>query len=171
MEELETIAPLDILRRSGVTCTTASASDKLEVKGKNQILITADRLLADVLAQDFDLVVIPGGPGVYPLRKDPRIVDLLKRLAAQGKTVAAICAAPTLLKDAGLLEGKSYTAHFSVADELPEIKTASAVVVDGNIITSRGAGTAIEFGLTLAELLAGSKVSKEVSDSIHFQPA
>lgn len=168
---METVAPLDILRRAGVNCTSASASGKLEVLGRNKIVLTADKLLEDILDQTFDLVVIPGGPGVYPLRKDKRVIDLVRKQAEAGKTVAAICAAPTILKDAGLLEDKSYTGHFSIADELPDLQTASAVVMDGNIITSRGAGTAVEFGLTLAELLAGSNTSREVSESIHFQPA
>lgn len=167
---METVAPLDILRRAGIHCTTASASGKREVLGRNHIVLTADELLENVLEQSFDVVVIPGGPGVYTLRKDKRIVELIRKQAEAGKTVAAICAAPTLLKDAGLLEDKSYTGHASIAEELPELQTNTAVVVDGNIITSRGAGTAVEFGLTLAELLAGSDTASEVADSIHFHP-
>jgi 4-methyl-5(b-hydroxyethyl)-thiazole monophosphate biosynthesis len=170
LEELEAIAPLDILRRSGVRCTTASASAQHEVMGRNEITLKADRLLEEVLGHEFDLIVIPGGPGVYPLRKDARVIELVKNQSAVGKPVAAICAAPTILKDAGLLNDKAYTAHFTVADELPDIQGASAVVVDGNIITSRGAGTAVEFGLKLAEILTGQESSAEVAESIHYQP-
>jgi 4-methyl-5(b-hydroxyethyl)-thiazole monophosphate biosynthesis len=170
-EELEVVAPLDILRRAGVECTTASTGDQLEVTGKNGIILKADCLLSEVLDHSFDLLVIPGGPGVYPLREDGRVTELAKRQAEAGKSVAAICAAPTILKDAGLLEGKHYTAHFTVADELPDIKHASAVVVDGNIITSRGAGTAVEFGLELAKLLTSQDTSDEVAESIHYQPS
>lgn len=171
VEELEAIAPLDILRRSGITCTSASQSSRLTVVGRNQISLIADCLLDEVLKKHYDLIVIPGGPGVGTLRKDARVIQLVKDQAASGKTVAAICAAPTLLNDAGLLENRSYTAHYTVADELPEIITSKAVVVDGNIITSRGAGTAVEFGLKLAGLLTDEKTAKEVSDSIHFQPS
>ena len=169
IEELEAIAPLDILRRSGITCTSASQSNQLSVTGRNQISLIADCLLDEALKNDYDLIVIPGGPGVGTLRKDLRVIQLIKKQAASGKTVAAICAAPTLLNDAGLLDNRSYTAHGTVADELPEIITSAAVVVDGNIITSRGAGTAVEFGLKLAELLTDEKTAKKVSDSIHFQ--
>jgi len=170
LEELEAIAPLDILRRSGVTCTSASQSGKLQVKGRNDIMLEADCLLEDAQNKSYDLVVIPGGPGVNALRQDKRIIELVQQQAAQAKPVAAICAAPTVLKDAGLLEGKAYTAHYTVADELPDIQMASAVVVDGMIITSRGAGTAIEFGLKLAEILTGRDSSKEVAESIHYKP-
>jgi 4-methyl-5(b-hydroxyethyl)-thiazole monophosphate biosynthesis len=170
LEELEAIAPLDILRRSGVSCTAASHTGQLQLMGRNDIVLVADCLLEAVLDQSYDLIVIPGGPGVAALRADSRVINLVRNQAASDKLVAAICAAPLLLKDAGLLEGKSYTAHFSVADELPGLQTASAVVVDGKIITSRGAGTAIEFGLKLAEILTGISASKDVADSIHYQP-
>jgi protein deglycase len=170
IEELEAVAPLDILRRSGVTCTSASQTDSLEVTGRNQIILKADCLLEDVLTQSFDLLVIPGGPGVFTLRKDPRIVQIIQNHSESGKQVAAICAAPTLFKDAGILENKAYTAHFTVADEFPEILEEEAVVVDGNIITSRGAGTAVEFGLKLAEILCGVEVANDVAESIHFRP-
>jgi len=171
LEELEAIAPLDILRRAGVSCTSASQSNQTEVLGKNGIRLLADCLLSDLKTIDFDLLVIPGGPGVKALRADPGIVRIIQNHAASGKPVAAICAAPTLLNDAGLLENKSYTAHFSVANELPNILEQETVVIDGSIITSRGAGTAIEFGLSLAELLTDSSAAQAVSDSIHFKPA
>jgi 4-methyl-5(b-hydroxyethyl)-thiazole monophosphate biosynthesis len=170
LEELEAIAPLDILRRSGVQCTAASASGQLEVIGRNEITLKADCLLEEVLQREFDLIVIPGGPSVYTLRKDERVVELVKNQSALNKLVAAICAAPTILKNAGLLTDKAYTAHFTVGDELPNIQETRAVVVDGNIITSRGAGTAVEFGLKLAEILTGETASSEVAESIHYQP-
>ena len=169
LEELEAVAPLDILRRSGVTCTSASQTTNLEITGRNQIILKADCLLEDVLTQSFDLLVIPGGPGVFALRKDPRVIQIIQNHSESGKQVAAICAAPTLLKDAGILENKVYTAHFTVADELPEIIESAAVVVDGNVITSRGAGTAVEFGLKLAEILCGTELANEVAESIHYQ--
>jgi len=167
---LEAIAPLDILRRSGVTCTAASQTGQLQVTGRNGISLMADCLLDSIAGQTFDLVVLPGGPGVAALRKDSRVIELIKAQASAGKPVAAICAAPIVLKDAGLLEGKAYTAHFTVADELPDIQTTQAVVVDGKVITSRGAGTAVEFGLKLAEILTGKEVSQDVARSIHFHP-
>lgn len=170
LEELEAIAPLDILRRAGVTCVTASQTSNLEVKGRNNIRIKADCLLEEVLNQPFDLIVLPGGPGVASLRADPRVINRIKAQVKSNKLLAAICAAPTVLFEAGLLSGKSFTGHFSIAEELPEMITDQAVVVDGSIITSRGAGTAVEFGLRLAEILTGSEKTREVADSIHYLP-
>lgn len=163
------MAPLDILRRCGVECTVASQTGSLEVTGRNGITLKTDCYFKEVVDKPFDLVVLPGGPGVHALRNTPTLLQVLQRQASDGKPLAAICAAPTVLHDAGLLEGRSYTAHFTVADELPHIEEDSAVVVDGNIITSRGAGTAVEFGLTLAKILAGEDTAKEVADSIHYR--
>lgn len=169
LEELEAVAPLDILRRSGVECTVASQTGRLEVTGRNGITLKTDCHFAAVSDKSYDLVVLPGGPGVHALRNTPTLLQVLQKQASDGKPLAAICAAPTVLHDAGLLEGRSYTAHFTVADELPEIIEDAAVVVDGNIITSRGAGTAVEFGLTLAKILTGKDTAREVADSIHYQ--
>ena len=170
LEELEAIAPLDILRRAGVECTTASTGAQLEVTGKNGVTIKADRFFEDVAEESFNLVVIPGGPGIHNLREHSRVIEYVRNHAETGKPTAAICAAPLILHDAGVLEGRAYTAHFTVEDELPDLDTASAVVSDGHIITSRGAGTAVEFGLALAKRLTGSETSKAVAESIHYQP-
>lgn len=170
LEELEAIAPLDILRRAGVECTTASTETELEVTGKNGITLKADKLFEDIVDTSYHLVVIPGGPGVFPLRENSRVLEYVRNHAETGKPTAAICAAPLLLNDAGVLDGRAYTAHFTVADELPDIQSASAVVSDGHIITSRGAGTAVEFGLELAKRLTGTESSNAVAESIHYQP-
>ena len=171
LEELEAVAPLDILRRSGVECTVASQTGRLEVTGRNGITLKTDCFFEEVVDKSFDLVVLPGGPGVHALRNTPTLLQVLQKQASDGKPLAAICAAPTVLHDAGLLEGKSYTAHFTVAGELTEIIEDAAVVVDGNIITSRGAGTAVEFGLALAKILTGEDTAREVAESIHYQDA
>ncbi len=168
VEELEAVAPLDILRRAGISCTLASQSDSIEILGKNDIKLTADCLLTDVSDNTYDLIVIPGGPGVFTLRKDQNVIELIKAQAEADKWVGAICAAPLLLKDAGLLENKSYTAHFTVADELPNIDEEATVIVDENIITSRGAGTAIDFGLSLVGLLTNDETAEDVCESIHY---
>jgi len=126
----------------------------------------ADALLADVMEQDFDLLFIPGGPGVKALRADGRAAQLAQRFGGQGKYVSAICAAPTVLHDAGLLAGKHFTAHFSVYPELPEADKNERVVRDGKLVTSRGAGTAIEFGLALVAELFGNEKASEVSAAV-----
>ena len=166
-EEIEAITPVDLLRRAGVDVTMASLGDGIHVTGRNGITIHADTPFAALEApSDFDLLLIPGGPGITAVRADLRIVELARAYSIQGKPVAAICAAPTLLNDAGLLEGKKFTSHRGVSDELPLALLGEPVVQDGNIITSRGAATALEFGLVLVELLGGADKAKEVSTGI-----
>lgn len=126
----------------------------------------ADTTLAGVEMQAFDCLFLPGGPGVSRLRADPRVVPLVQRLHAAGQWITAICAAPTVLHDAGLLTGKRFTAHFSVADELPTLLAGERVVVDGRIITSRGAGTALDFGLELVAALFSAEKKAEISRSV-----
>lgn len=165
-EEIETIAPIDLLRRAEAEVVIASLGQEKLVTGRCGVTIEADVILADVAEQSFDLLLLPGGPGVQALRTDGRPAKLAKAFADAGKTVAAICAAPTVLADAGLLTGKRFTAHFSVHSELPGVLAEERVVKDGNFITSRGAGTAIEFGLALVGELAGSAKADEVAKAI-----
>jgi 4-methyl-5(b-hydroxyethyl)-thiazole monophosphate biosynthesis len=126
----------------------------------------ADTTLGEAVAQTYDLIFLPGGPGVINLRSDLRVRSLVQQQAAASRWLAAICAAPTVLNDAGLLDGRRYTAHFSVAKELPHILKDERVVVDGKIITSRGAGTALDLGLTLVEKLFSAEKSREIAASI-----
>lgn len=165
-EEIETIAPIDLLRRAGAEVTTASLTGDMQVTGRCGITVHADAALTDVVALDYDLLLIPGGPGVKALRADGRPAALAREYAQNGKLVAAICAAPTVLADAGLLAGKRFTAHFSAHSELTQALADERVVEDGNIITSRGAGTAVEFGLALVRRLFGEAAAHEVAKAI-----
>lgn len=165
-EEIEAFAPVDLLRRAGVEVTIASLADNRHATGRSGITAHADAALAAVLGQSFDLVFLPGGAGVKHLRADSRVMDLVRTQHAAGRWLAAICAAPTVLHDAGLLAGRRYTAHFSVANELPAILAQERIVTDGKITTSRGAGTAVEFGLHLVGLLVSSAKASEISKAI-----
>jgi len=195
-EELEFIAPLDILRRAGATVTIAALADTTRVTGRSGVALSADTTLSDWLdaatgepplsAKIFslgsranglgaydtqplrpaDMLLLPGGPGVKLLRADPRVAALVKAHAAAKRWLAAICAAPTVLNDAGLLAGRRHTCHTSVLDELPAALKDERVVVDGNIITSRGAGTAIDFGLTLVGKLISPEKAREIHAAI-----
>jgi 4-methyl-5(b-hydroxyethyl)-thiazole monophosphate biosynthesis len=167
-EEIETIAPIDLLRRAGAEVVIASVSGEKVVTGRCQVSIETDVPLAQVVDQTFDLLLIPGGPGVKGLRADGRPTQLAKAYVAEGRPVAAICAAPTILHDAGLLTGRRYTAHSSVHQELTGALAADKVVEDGPIITSRGAGTAIEFGLALVKTLFGPAKAEEIAGAIMF---
>ena len=165
-EEIETVTPIDLLRRAGVEVVVASLTGEKLVAGRSNISIQADAALADVAEQSFDLLLIPGGPGVKAVRTDGRAAQLARRFAGAGKPVAAICAAPTVLKDAGVLAGKKFTSHSGVAAELPESQLHERVVEDGNIITSRGAATAVDFGLALVRRLCGEAAAAEVAKGI-----
>ena len=165
-EELEAIAPIDLLRRAGVKVTVAALAETIHVTGRNGLTMHADTPLSAVHERLFDLLLIPGGPGVKLLRADPRVRALVLAHHAANRWLAAICAAPTVLHDAGLLEGRRYTAHFSVDNELHQILTKERTVTDGHLLTSRGAGTAIDFGLLLVEKLVSPQVALEIAQSI-----
>ena len=167
-EEIEAFTPVDLLRRAGVEVTTAALADGIHVTGRSGITAHADTTLAAVLGHDFDLVFLPGGAGVKHLRADPRVRELVLKQHTAGRWLAAICAAPAVLHDCGLLTGRRYTAHFSVANELPAILAHEKVVTDGKITTSRGAGTAVDFGLHLVALLTGPEKAADISKAICF---
>ena len=165
-EEIETITPVDLLRRAGAEVVLASITSERWVVGRCQVTVQADATLAAVADQEFDLLLVPGGPGVKAMRADGRPAQLVKAYVQRGKPVGAICAAPTVLADAGVLAGIRLTAHFSVHAELPQAKGAERLVEDGLIITSRGAGTALDFGLALVKRLFGAAAAQEVAQAI-----
>lgn len=166
-EEIEATCPIDLLRRAEVEVVLAACDNQLDICGRSGIVVRADQLLSQTELDSFDLLLIPGGPGVFELRKKNVFIDLIQKFATLQRPIGAICAAPLLLKDAGLLECKQYTAHGSTIEELPQLIENEAVVQDGNLITSRGAGTAIDFGLALVEHLCGKEKAEEIRQSIH----
>eukprot|EP00282_Hemiselmis_andersenii_P030352 CAMPEP_0169458520 /NCGR_PEP_ID=MMETSP1042-20121227/17480_1 /TAXON_ID=464988 /ORGANISM="Hemiselmis andersenii, Strain CCMP1180" /LENGTH=254 /DNA_ID=CAMNT_0009570915 /DNA_START=6 /DNA_END=768 /DNA_ORIENTATION=- len=168
-EELEAIAPIDLLRRANVQVTLASTEASKSVLGRNGITVQADTTLDECLSTPYDCVLLPGGPPAVPanglLAGDARVKKILKDQRQSGKLVSAICAAPSVLKEAGALEGVKYTAHFSVKEQIPDIGPEK-VVVDGNVLTSQGAGTSVEFGLALISYLVDQKTADDVAASI-----
>tara|TARA_R100000027_G_scaffold26772_2_gene19429 strand:- start:6039 stop:6596 length:558 start_codon:yes stop_codon:yes gene_type:complete len=164
-EEIETISPIDLLRRAEVEVTMAAVGDELEVTGKTGIRVTADALLADCRNEAFDALIVPGGPAAKVLRKNPMVLKTVRDFYEKELLVAAICAAPTVLNEAAILGGKRYTGHFSIAEELPDL-LPDAVVQDGNLITSRGAGTAVAFGLAIVADLCSEGLAQEIAASI-----
>ena len=165
-EEIEAITPVDLLRRAGAEVVTASLADGIHVSGRTGVTVHADASLSLVRDRDFDCLFLPGGPGVSRLRADPRVLELVRRQHAADRWLAAICAAPVILQDAGVLGGRRYTAHFSVAGELPDILSGERVVTDGRLLTSRGAGTALDFALLLVEKLFSPKKADEIRLSV-----
>lgn len=167
-EEIEAFAPVDVLRRAGVEVVVASLAENRHATGRNGITAHADLALSAWGDRLADCLFLPGGPGVKHLREDPRIDSLVRRHAASGRWIAAICAAPTVLHAAGLLEGRRFTAHFSVHDDLPGRNPEERIVTDGRITTAQGAGTAVEFGLHLVALLVSRVRATEVGKAICF---
>ena len=165
-EEIEALTPIDLLRRAGAGVVTAALGGQIHVTGRSGVTLHADTTLAAVARDDFDCVFLPGGPGTRLLRADARVHELVRRQHAAGRWLAAICAAPAVLHDAGLLAGHRYTAHFSVAAELPAILAHERTVADGRLLTSRGAGTAFDFGLLLVEKLVSPEKAREVAQSV-----
>lgn len=161
-EETELVAPVDLLRRAGIKVVIAAMGAKLAT-GKEGMRVEGDALLADVDVTSFDLLMIPGGPGVEDLLKDGRAATLAKEFAAAGKPVAAICAAPLILDDAGLLAGKRFTCYSSVREMLTEALD-ERVVVDGDLITSCGPGTALDFGFAMIRHLVGDDIAARVKE-------
>ena len=166
VEELELIAPVDVLRRAGAEVVVAAIGEGIHLTGRNGIVLHADALLSGLDPSTFDLLLIPGGAAVAKLRADGRAAELAAAFVSANKPVAAICAGPLVLEDAGLLEGKCFTAHFSAANELPGAQSGERVLEDGLIITSRGAGTALEFGLALVDRLFGEAKEEEIGRAI-----
>jgi protein deglycase len=168
-EDLEAVTLSDLLRRAGIEVVVAGLQRGL-IQGSRGIRIEADALIDDVLNREFDLIALPGGlPGAEHLRDDARVQMLLKQMAASGRYTAAICAAPMALARAGLLDGKQATAYPGVLDALKLASTrslADAVVIDGKVVTSQGPGTAMDFALTLIELLSGAAMRQQVETGL-----
>ncbi|MBM3975832.1 MAG: DJ-1/PfpI family protein [Planctomycetes bacterium] len=165
-EEIEAVAIIDTLRRAGVTVVTAALrADPLRVvHGAHGIDLVADTELG-AQTGDFDALVLPGGmPGTKHLADDPRVLALVREMQRAGKHVAAICAAPSVLAKAGVLEGVAATSYPGFQDKLAgaRVERGSRVVVAGRIVTSQGPGTALEFALELVRLLVGSDKSAEL---------
>ena len=163
-EEIEAVTVVDILRRAGIEVLTAGLLPG-PVQASRGVVLVPEMSLDEALRQDFDMIVLPGGmPGSEHLRNDPRVIALLQRMAAKGQYTAAICAAPMALHAAGLLQGKRATSFPGVLNELPGSHQYQndAVVVDGKVVTSQGPGTAMDFALTLVELLAGKAKRAQV---------
>lgn len=166
VEEIEAITVIDLLRRADINVVTSSISGE-KVTGSHNITFFADSQIHQVKNQDFDIVIIPGGPGTKNYRDSQDVIDLVKSQNSKNKFVAAICAAPTVLNKAGILSGKSVTSHPSEENTFTDSSyTYKNVVVDGNVITSRAVGTALDFATTLIELLVGREKAEEVAGKI-----
>lgn len=166
-EEMEAVAVIDILRRAGIQVFVAGV-DGMEAVGSHGIHVVCDGPIEECRAERMAGIVLPGGmPGTTNLAKNADVRRLIERAHESGKIVAAICAAPVILAQMGLLKGRSATSHPKHAGELGECSYLDeAVVVDGNVVTSRGAGTAIYFAAELVKIIAGGGQAEKMLEAI-----
>ena len=168
-EDMEAITIVDLLRRARIEVVTAGLQSG-PVRGSRGTEVIPDMDLDQALGEKFDMVVLPGGqPGATNLQKDHRIRAMLQDMTADNKLTAAICAAPAVLAAAGLLDGRRATSFPGAIDpeKFPEVKlTEEPVVRDGGIITSRGPGTAMDFALSLIEVLSGQETRDQVESAL-----
>lgn len=169
-EEIEGLTVVDIVRRAGIDITTISISDKKEVAGAHGITFLADAKKDEVDFSTLDGIVLPGGmPGTTNLGADETVDKVIREFAAGGKLVAAICAAPSVLGQAGLLNGKHATSYPGFEPKLTGAVTSEdPVVQDGNVITSRGMGTAIAFALEIVSYFTDKKTADKLAESIIY---
>lgn len=167
-EEIEAIAPIDILRRSGVRVTVAGLTERC-VKSSRSLGVQTDILLKD-LAEAMDAVILPGGvPGTANLARSAELGALIKRMNGEGRLVAAICAAPAaVLAPLGILDGKKATCYPGCEGDFSGKTDYSKnrVVVDGNIVTSQGPGTALEFSLEIVRYLVGNEMVETLREKM-----
>lgn len=169
-EEIEALTVVDILRRAGITADMVSITGEREVTGSHGVTVKMDQLFEEVDFDSIDIIVLPGGmPGTTNLEAYQPLMDKVDDFYRQDKYIAAICAAPSILGHKGILKGKKacsnpgFESHLDGADVKQE-----PVVVDGHIITSRGMGTAIPFGLAILEQFAGEEAALQMRKKLVF---
>ncbi len=168
-EEVEAFAPVDLLRRAGVTVQTVSVDGTVVVCGARGIEAVADIPLNELNYEEMELLVLPGGyPGYENLGKSEAVRDLILRAVADGKKIAAICGAPSVLGDLGVLKGRKATCYPGMEDTLGCEAVEEAVVQDGPFITSRGVGTALDFALALIAELVSAEKADEIRKGIVY---
>jgi len=169
-EDIEAVSVIDILRRADVTVNVVSIHDKLEVKSAHGLTIVCDSLLKDIDLQFADMLVLPGGmPGTRNLGKSDELIKLLQKAQKEDKYIAAICAAPIVLAQAGVLKGKKAICYPGFETELTDaIIHDDLVVRDGKVITSKGPGTAMLFGYALVDILKGNLESDAIRKAMIF---
>ncbi|MCL2180190.1 MAG: DJ-1/PfpI family protein [Treponema sp.] len=175
-EEVEAVTPIDYLQRAGIEVTKASVTSNLSVKGRwGGITMLADITLAEILKQGtacYDAVIVPGGmPGASNIAASKEAGTLLNEMAAAGKLICAICASPVIVLSAlGIIAGKRFTCYPGMEEKITEpqgcIWSDDRVVVDGNIITSRGAGTAAQWSMAIIEKLLGRTSADKIAAAV-----
>ena len=167
-EEIEALTPVDMLRRAGVEVVTVSINETEKVTGAHGITVIADVLVNDVQPADVDMVILPGGlPGVDNLRNCPKVIEFIDVADKKGAFIAAICAAPRIIGEKGLLKGKKVTCYPGFEQYLLGADcTADGCVRDGNIITAKGMGKSCEFARCLIEALKDKETADKIKNAV-----
>lgn len=170
-EEIEGLTVVDLLRRANIDIQMVSITGDLLVTGSHQITSKADLLFEQSDYSDADMLVLPGGmPGTRNLLEHVGLDSLLRKFHSEGKRLSAICAAPSILGSKGILQDKNAISYPGFEKELIGAKVVDeAVVIDGNVITSKGLGTAIDFSLAIIECLAGKAEAVNIAKAIQFE--
>jgi 4-methyl-5(b-hydroxyethyl)-thiazole monophosphate biosynthesis len=170
-EEIEALTVVDIARRGGIDVTTIAISGNREVTSSHDVTFLADAVKKEVNFEELDGIVLPGGmPGTLNLGADKTVIRVIRDFAREGKLVAAICAAPSVLGQEHILNGKKATCHPGFEEKLLGAEfLEDSVVHDGNIITSRGMGTAIDFGLAILRYFTDEATVDKVRTGLVYQ--
>ncbi len=169
-EEVEALTVVDYLRRVDILVDTVSITDNKKVKGAHEIVVMADKTIDELVIDEYNTVVIPGGmPGATNLRDNEKVTNIVKEIYEKQKLVAAICAGPIVLHRSGILNGKMVTSFPGFEEELTgAVYTEKKVERDGNIITSRGPYFAVDFALEIVGYLLGKEKVDELKKSILY---
>jgi len=168
VEEIEAVVVIDTLRRAGWAVTCASVSSRTVTASRN-VRLVADALWREVDVSSYDVLVLPGGAGnAQTLASHAEVLEAIRVFDASGRMIAAICAAPLVLQSAGILNGRQVTCHPSVRDQLNSsaVYRNKRVVIDHNIVTSQGPGTAFEFALTLIRQAEGPEKARRIAEDM-----
>jgi 4-methyl-5(b-hydroxyethyl)-thiazole monophosphate biosynthesis len=168
VEEIELVVPVDIFRRCGLDVILVSSKKSPDVSAAHEMKLTADKTIDKLKLDDFDCLLLPGGPGSFMLKDDPNVINLVKFFHEKNKLICAICAAPIILHKAGVLQNKKYCCHPCAHDVLKDADRDARVVVDENLITAKGPGVAIEFALLIVEHLCGASVASHIKEEMFF---
>lgn len=166
-EDIEAIGTLAILRRAKLDVTFA-AIDDTEALGRYGVSVTDLVDWRKINPDDYDMLIIPGGPEYVAEERNPRFLALIKDFTAKNKYIAAICAGPTILGHLGLLRGKKYTCFTSMDEDFGGTYVDTYCVRDGNLITGRSAAAVIDFAFLIVETLCGKEYAQKVKDSIYY---
>ena len=167
-EEIEAITPIDVLRRAGLNVQTVSVMDKQTVSGAHGIPVVADKMFADIHLEDAEMLLLPGGlPGATNLDAHQGLSNMILAFASEGKALAAICAAPLVFGNRGLLQGKKATCYPGFESYLTGAEyTAALVEIDGNFITAKGPGAAMDFAFAIVEKYCGIEKVNELKSGM-----